>query len=735
MFEPRGTFHSITLWTIDHGTSNLHHHHNHKRSCRQQRREQQHQNDTHQQSPPPPPPPPTDVNEPPQPLYERHYYNEPEIPVHPALEFEIQTTEPKEMTTTKRIVSWWSLDTTTTRNLESSPNPSLDTPFLIQPSPPLLYHDGNDEDDNTNGASRHHGPTIGSSLRVGEDPPVTDSIDDSWCCPMMMLGVGGCIGSGVGMALCWKLQAVSMYNYPNFINLYTNLLYIPFCWAYIVPLSTRHGGNQQKNPFQNSNNASSTTSTVQGRQQPPPSQQQQPFLSNSLMVPMMVIGTLDAITATIQTFAAVYVPGPLLVLVPQVAIPISILVRSPRSGGTWATHSIGWSWPTVGAILILIGILIVLVPVWSSERAPDYYCEAIDPDNDCTICKIASTEMQCTGTASSKTHPQHNRSDGILVLPRWLFNASSTDDGPHHSEPLACQWLPYNESTKEKESLEVMWSILLMISSIPMAMSAVYKQRALQSHFSDTTALPHESANSQSTATPLATPAPTVIPSSPVLYMSGWIAVFQLLASLLLTIPVGIMASPSIRPWKIPENLLNGLFCYAGYPVIVNGCHPDTICTSYHATLWMNIGVLCHVVYTISVMVILQASDNCVPLFLALTVTVPLGHLAFALPILPLSSQESLHAFDMIGLSIVVAGLVLYRFTSETSGGWRPRNHLPAAMETDEEESVVSVDGRIKLLSQQIQASIGSLWTQVANQTSYTLLRDETLGPVPNGNV
>ena len=730
MFEPRGTFHSVTLLTMNQSatTDNNGRKRRRRRLLSYIRPQQQQQQDVESEL----------LLEQQQQqqqqllllLYEQHFYEEPEIPVHPALEFETQTTERKESKSNVSVTSlllhaglssssssvvispYTGLNDETMQSdninsdvLSSQPLSSIETPLL------LSY---NNDNNNTSSSSSR---TTSKSWFYRRNCMTRKDL--YYWISMFCL-----IISGVGIVLTLKLQASSMYNYPNFINIYTNLLYIPFCYAYIIPFSA---GSSSWIQQANANHGKKVQRRV--HQWP----------STSLLLEMVIIGTFDAITATLQTFAAVYLPGPLLVLVPQAAIPVSVLFsycfsNSNKNTETQKRSQTGFrlSMQMIGGIIVLIGIIIVLEPVWTSQRAPDYYCEATDPYNDCATCKIATTAMDCAGTASSKAHHDNMTDATSESLHQWLFNASSTDDGLRRPVlPLPCKWVPFNESTKEKESLEVLWSILLMFSSIPMALSAVYKQRVIHTLSSDAATQLYQTTDSP--PSDLALTAKDVAPSSPVLYISGWIAVFQLLVSLLLAIPAGILSSPSIQPWKVPENLLNGLLCYSGYPVVVNGCHPDTMCTSYHVTLWINVGVLCHVVYTVSVMVILQASNSSVPLFLALTATVPLGNFAFSLPLLPNSPRENMHALDLIGLLVIVAGLIMYRFTNKTISCSRSWRHLPSERGTDE-ESVLSVDGTIKFLSQQIQSSILSLWMQVGNQTSYTLLR-ETLGPVQSGNV
>jgi hypothetical protein len=487
----------------------------------------------------------------------------------------------------------------------------------------------------------------------------------------------------------------SRYNYPNFLNIYTNLLYIPFCWAYIVPISRWMHYNRSNNNNNTSNDLSTIILTENSMMQIP---------STIHLLQMAFIGTLDAISATLQTFAAVYLPGPLLVLVPQAAIPVSLVLTywiNYNIGTTHKNSTPSYTLQWLGGLIVMIGIIIVLEPIWSNRHAPDFYCEATDPYNDCIVCKVSNTEMECIGKTTQRD-----------VTPQWLYNNTSITDDFHPKPSLPCEWVPFDKSTKEKESLEVIWSILLMVSAIPMAISAIYKQRVMHSFSSSSNLIVENNTNNN-----------TAPPTSPVLYVSAWIAVFQLIVSILLSIPAGMIESPSIQPWKVPENLWNGLLCYSGYAVINNGCHPDSMCTSYHVALWVNIGVLCHVVYTISVMVVLQRSSNCIPLFLALTASVPLGHFAFTLPILPDSSQAIVNATDLSGLIIIIVGLVIYRFTNITIGSVMTQTSNNSETETDD-ETILSVDSNIRYLSNRIQSSISILWSQVANQTSYTLLRE-----------
>lgn len=414
------------------------------------------------------------------------------------------------------------------------------------------------------------------------------------------------------------------------------------------------------------------------------------------------MGALDSLAMTLQTFAAVYLPGPLLILLPQAAIPVSLAL-------TALTSKQGITWPQwVGAATVLIGIWIVLEPVLLSQHAPDFYCEAADRQNFCTLCQVAVTEEACRAT---QTTIRPGEDFGFATLRRL----QDPPDSP------GCRWLPFEESTQEKEFLEIVWSIILMASTVPMALSAIYKQRAMLSMSSPPLlgrTLPQSTAAS-------ADPVPQLSPL-PSLYVSGWIAVFQLVCSLVLAIPAGLLASPAVYPWNVPENIFNGMLCYAGNGVIETGCHPDTLCASQHAAFWVNATVLGHAVYTVSMMLVLQGSSNSVLLFLALTVIVPLGNLAFTMPFMPHQSQTVVRTADLAGLIVILAGLVLYRFSDpiEVSSFKPEERHVEEGDfwrfdDFDEDENEESFTGLLR-----------SLWP-VQNQTSYTLLRE----PISTGEV
>jgi len=485
-----------------------------------------------------------------------------------------------------------------------------------------------------------------------------------------------------------------------------------------------------------------------------------------------VMGALDCLATTLQTFAAVYLPGPLLILLPQAAIPVSLgLSHSRRFAGGGAPGLALQQW--VGAATVLLGIAIVLQPVWLRKHAPDYYCEAQDVLHHCTLCQTAVTEEACLELTIKEDGGDESSTNMMSrTSRRWLEDQQVPSLLSQQEEELPCRWLPFEESSKEKEFLELFWSLALMASTIPMALSALYKQRAMLSveeRAAEQAAVAAASAMDASDET-IAVLSP---PPPPALYVSGWIAVFQFLCSVAIAVPAGLLSSPTLLPWEVPSNLFYGMFCYAGVGVVETGCHPDTACSD--SALWVNVTVLCHVVYTLSMMLVLKYSGGGDPtlLFLGLTAIVPFGHLFFALPFMP--ERTTIHSSDLAGLFVILAGLVLYRFSTlspptpdehhhqaqeDTTGLMgasqqrrqgttsTPRKHqsplkrqaaarqeqehrrsqsIPIAdvLFAAQEVADDAVDNDSDDLLQHSSLCLGSLWP-VQNQTSYTLLRRDT---------
>lgn len=313
------------------------------------------------------------------------------------------------------------------------------------------------------------------------------------------------------------------YNYPNFLNLFSTFMHIPICFAYIIP---KFGMEKLDLP-------------------------QRPF---------WIMGALDCLATSMQIFSSVYLPGPLLVLLPQAAIPFSIVLSRYllKERYHWSQY--------VGASVVIAGILVVLEPIISGSRSPDYYCEAIHEAEACTICQVEQTQENCLS---------HRGDSGLF----------GEDDA-------LCQWLPSDQATREREFLTFVWSFVMIASCIPMSLSTIYKEVAL---------------GSETQLHPIV--------------LNGWISIYQLFFSALLVIPAGMVSAPVVDPWDVPRNLWHGLLCYTGHGSVKTGCHPDRYC-SPHAILFVNLYLVANFGYTFSMTYILKYGSTAL-LFLALTVMVP----------------------------------------------------------------------------------------------------------------
>eukprot|EP00977_Amphora_coffeiformis_P000672 scaffold145_cov173-Amphora_coffeaeformis.AAC.13 len=382
-----------------------------------------------------------------------------------------------------------------------------------------------------------------------------------------------------------KLQAIPMYNYPNFLNLFVNLLFIPICFAYIIPV-VRYGW------FDNA-------ITQEQRDMP-----KKPFI---------VMGALDCLATSMQVFASVYLPGPLIVLLPQAAIPLSLVLTRYmlKERYSWLQY--------MGAAVVIAGIGVILEPVLTNRHAPSYKCEAFSREDDCIICQSEGNRDDCLS---------HRTGGGLF----WLSSLNATDDTT--PDDALCQWLPFSQSTREEEMLILMWSFVMIASCLPMTISTIYKEAAMAGDAE----------------------------MDPV-FINGWVAFYQFFFNLILAVPAGYFFSPMIKAWDLPENLWDGLKCYLGEPSIDKGCHPDLMC-SFHASFFVNVNLVTTVLYAVFMMYVIKYGNTSL-LFLALTVMVPIGNLAFTMPFMP--QATTMHDSDIWGLVVIMTGLVLYRFSASPS--------------------------------------------------------------------
>ena len=311
-----------------------------------------------------------------------------------------------------------------------------------------------------------------------------------------------------------------------------------------------------------------------------------------------------------QTLASCYISGPLRILLPQAAIPFSMLF-------SWYFQNKRFRLiQYAGAFVVILGIFLVLEPMLlpttskaATTNTTAFVCETnlqqFDVDEFCYICQEETTEEGCLSHNQTQT-------DDIIQL---------------------CTWIPETDAeTSADKWTGMIWSLAVILSCIPMTLSSLYKEITV----------------SKVEVEPL--------------YMNGWTAFFQLFPSLALAVAAGPVFSPPISPHELPRHLLDAWNCYYhGRGTVDHGCHLDDECGK--AFLLWNFNYVLVVLYTVFSVLLLKYGSASL-LYLALTITVPLGNLAFCLPFMP--GYAPMRLTDILGLVVIVLGLALYRSSGAT---------------------------------------------------------------------
>jgi uncharacterized membrane protein len=133
---------------------------------------------------------------------------------------------------------------------------------------------------------------------------------------------------GTGNRIFMKLQTIPMYNYPFFLNMLTTFVYVPACFAYIIPMQLF-----------------GTSITPEQRAIP--------------RHKFAVMGLLDAVAGIMGTFAVNYISNAsMIVLLQQAAIPISMVISRCFLGARYTVYQY------VGASVVIAGIITTLIPTF-----------------------------------------------------------------------------------------------------------------------------------------------------------------------------------------------------------------------------------------------------------------------------------------------------------------------------------------------------------------------------------
>lgn len=328
--------------------------------------------------------------------------------------------------------------------------------------------------------------------------------------------------------------------------------------------------------------------------------------------PFAIMGSLDYVSLLLRVLASVQLSGPLLVLLPQTGIPISMVLSACLLNKKYSP--IHW----IGAVTVLLGIGIVVGPMFSNSDEIGYSCIASDNEKYCTICEKVMTEDECVGVQyyDPSSFEQSFIFSGYSMRD---VNESQSFDGP-------CRW----ESSDNGDAPSTFfWSVAVVFAMIPMALSSIYK----------------ESYSQETEIDPI--------------YWNLWITIFQTFYSLLFAVPTGYISEPRVPADEFFSNFWDGFKCTFGYSSLDTGCHPD------HCHLW---GPLFFWLYQFSTfglaisMIVLLKYGGANLMFLGSTLILPISNLAFALPFMP--NATAVHFTDILGLCVILFGLGLYKYAA-----------------------------------------------------------------------
>jgi uncharacterized membrane protein len=205
----------------------------------------------------------------------------------------------------------------------------------------------------------------------------------------------------------------------------------------------------------------------------------------------------------------------------------------------------------------------------------------------------------------------------VILMPSFVGHDDATSGG---CETLQCS--------------PVVWSGVLVLSCVPMCLSTVYKERAL-----------------------------AAVDCDPV-YLNGWVALWQFLISVPLSFPAAPFSGVAMR--DVPQNIADGWLCLIGIDSVtaaesalsgrpVDKCWPGGLA-------YTGAYLVFNQAFNLLILLMLKyGSANL--LYLAMTLLVPLGNIAFALPFMP--GSLPLTPINFAGLLVIMAGLFIYRFVDK----------------------------------------------------------------------
>ena len=313
-----------------------------------------------------------------------------------------------------------------------------------------------------------------------------------------------------------------------------------------------------------------------------------------------VMGAYDSIAGIMQSFAVNYISNAgTIVLVQQSAIPISMAISVYTLGAQYSKFQY------TGAVVVMVGIVVVLIP-------------QLLPSAPLAVGAAAEGHRLLRGLYGGEEDYSGNQSVSSVDSGGLDMLGSSGGSG-----------VPASMNTSGTS--ELMWIFILVVSCVPMVMSSVYKEKALGEMEID------------------------------VIYLNGWVAVFQFLMSIPLIWPSSWAIGLSMS--DIYPNMIGGFWCWLGVNTITEdnfkhyGGMPIDHCEM--SPMYVNLYLFFNVVFNILIVVILKHGSSNI-LWLSSTIIVPMSNIAFSMKIMP--GHQDLTGYDIVGLAVIMKGLIIYRF-------------------------------------------------------------------------
>eukprot|EP01038_Epipyxis_sp_PR26KG_P006906 gene6906-9458_t len=241
----------------------------------------------------------------------------------------------------------------------------------------------------------------------------------------------------------------------------------------------------------------------------------------------------------------------------------------------------------------------------------------------------------------------------VVLIPNFFSDPNSTGTS--------------SSSSTSEGNYELAWILVLVVSCVPMCLSSVYKEKALGEMEID------------------------------IIYLNGWVAVFQSLFALPLCFPSAEIINLPIH--EILPNMLNGIRCWMGYNSITADNNPygqpldDCSMAPYFVTTYL----LFNIVYNFLIVIILKHGSANI-LWMASTVIVPLSNVAFSLNFMP--GHQPLKSLDIVGLFVIMFGLIIYRFSASIISIWQSLTGVKKGLQEMEDDKMAR---RIAILAEKKQ--------------------------------